>query len=49
MVLNPDGSIKSLSGYTESTRLVAVGRDVDERQFRFGLRISFQRNSNRLQ
>jgi hypothetical protein len=36
MTLNPDGSIRSLGGYTEITS--ARG---DERQFRFALRFSF--------
>jgi hypothetical protein len=36
MQLNADGSIRSLNGYTEIT-----GAQADERQLRFGLRISF--------
>jgi hypothetical protein len=35
MILNADGSIRSLGGYTEATNAR------DERQFRFALRISF--------
>jgi hypothetical protein len=42
MVLNQDGSIRSLGGYTEITSVKAKGRDgIDERMFRFGLRLSF--------
>jgi hypothetical protein len=42
MVLNPDGSVPSLGGYTEITGVKAKGRDrIDERTFRFGIRISF--------
>ncbi len=42
MVLNPDGTVRSLAGYTEVTGVANLGRDgVDERRFRFGLRISF--------
>jgi hypothetical protein len=36
MTLNPDGSIRALNGYTEIT-----SAQPDERQLRFGLRISF--------
>jgi hypothetical protein len=40
--LNADGSIRSLGGYTEITSLANTGRDgIDERVFRFGLRMSF--------
>ena len=40
--LNPDGSIRNLGGYTEITSLANTGRDgIDERVFRFGLRVSF--------
>lgn len=44
MVLNPDGSIRSLGGYMEVTSIGATAgaRDgIDERQFRFGMRVSF--------
>lgn len=42
MVLNSDGTVRSLAGYTEVTGVANLGRDgVDERRFRFGLRISF--------
>jgi Carboxypeptidase regulatory-like domain/TonB dependent receptor-like, beta-barrel len=42
MTLNPDGSIRSLGGYTEITSTRGTGREgIDERQFRFGLRVSF--------
>lgn len=36
MVLNPDGTVRTLGGYTEITSAVN-----DERQFRFALRLSF--------
>ncbi|MBI1895480.1 MAG: TonB-dependent receptor [Acidobacteria bacterium] len=40
--LNPDGTIRSLGGYTEITGIANTGRDgIDERVFRFGLRFSF--------
>jgi hypothetical protein len=40
--LNPDGSIRALGGYTEISSLQNTGRDgIDERVFRFGLRLSF--------
>jgi hypothetical protein len=40
--LNPDGSVRSLGGYTEITGLANTGRDgIDERVFRFGLRLSW--------
>jgi hypothetical protein len=40
--LNPDGSVRSLGGYTEITSLANTGRDgIDERVFRFGLRMSW--------
>ncbi|MDP3000992.1 MAG: hypothetical protein Q8N47_26155, partial [Bryobacterales bacterium] len=42
MVLNPDGTIRSLNGYTEITGVANTGRDgIDERMFRLGLRLSF--------
>jgi hypothetical protein len=40
--LNPDGSIRNLGGFTEITGLANTGRDgIDERVFRFGLRLSW--------
>lgn len=42
--LNPDGSIRSLNGYTEITSVNANGNGregIDERFFRLGLRLSF--------
>jgi hypothetical protein len=40
--LNPDGSVRNLGGYTEITGLANTGRDgIDERVFRFGLRLVF--------
>jgi hypothetical protein len=42
MVRNPDGSIRSLGGYTEITTVKAKGRDgIDERVLQFGIRLSF--------
>jgi hypothetical protein len=42
MTLNSDGSVKSLGGFSEITSTMNLGRDgIDERQFRFGLRLSF--------
>jgi hypothetical protein len=42
MVLNPDGTIKSLGGYTVITSTTGNGREgIDERLFRLGLRITF--------
>ena len=42
MVLNADGSIRSLGGYTEITTVKAKGRDgIDERVVQFGIRLSF--------
>jgi len=40
--LNADGSVRNLGGYTEITGLANTGRDgIDERVFRFGLRLTF--------
>jgi hypothetical protein len=41
MVLNSDGTVKSLNGYDSITTVNATGRDYDERYFRLGLRLSF--------
>jgi len=41
LVLNPDGSIKNLAGYTTISSTQNLGRDFDERHLRFGLRVSF--------
>jgi len=42
MVLNSDGSIKSLGGYTVITSTTGTGREgIDERLFRLGLRVTF--------
>jgi hypothetical protein len=41
MVLNPDGSIRNLAGYTQILSTENLGRDFDERHFRFGLRLTF--------
>jgi hypothetical protein len=40
--LNPDGSIRSLGGYTEISSVTGTGREgIDERVVRIGLRVSF--------
>lgn len=39
--LNPDGSVKNLNGYDTITSVNAIGRLIDPRYFRFGLRLSF--------
>ena len=40
--LNADGSVRSLGGFTEITAVTGTGREgIDERVFRFGLRLSF--------
>jgi hypothetical protein len=40
--LNQDGSVRSLGGFSEVTSTSSLGREgIDERQFRFGLRMGF--------
>ena len=42
MVLNADGTVRSLGGYTVITATQGNGREgIDERMFRFGLRLTF--------
>ena len=41
LVLNPDGTVRNLAGYTAITSTQNLGRDFDERHIRFGLRLSF--------
>jgi hypothetical protein len=42
MVKNPDGTVKDLAGYAQIQSVANTGRDgIDERQFRFLLRLSF--------
>jgi hypothetical protein len=42
LILNGDGSIRSLGGYSTITSTINLGREgIDERQVRFGLRVSF--------
>lgn len=42
LVKNPDGTVKDLAGYTQIQSVANTGRDgIDERQFRFTLRLSF--------
>src|SRR5262249_46107302 len=40
--LNPDGSVRSLGGFGEITNTISLAREgIDERQFRFGLKLTF--------
>ncbi|MEJ7605861.1 MAG: hypothetical protein WKF37_06260 [Bryobacteraceae bacterium] len=42
LTLNADGSVRSLGGFSEITGTSSLGREgIDERQLRFGLRLSF--------
>ncbi len=41
MSLNPDGSLKSLGGFMQITGTTPLGRLIDPRYFRFGLKLSF--------
>ena len=41
MSLNPDGTVKSLGGFSQITSTNALGRLIDPRYFRFGLRFQF--------
>src|SRR5579875_332238 len=42
LVLNPNGTIKSLGGYTTITSTLGTGREgIDQREIRLGLRLSF--------
>ena len=41
MLLNADGTIRNLAGYTQILGTENLGRDFDERHFRFGLRVTF--------
>lgn len=41
MALNPDGTIKSLGGFTQCTSINVHGRQVDERQLKLGIHIRF--------
>ncbi len=42
LTLNGDGTIRTLNGYTEVTGTNSAGREgIDERQFRFGLRVAW--------
>jgi hypothetical protein len=41
MSLNPDGTVKSLGGFSQITSTAALGRLIDARYFRFGLRLAF--------
>ena len=41
MSLNPDGSVKSLGGFSQITSTNPLGRLLDQRYFRFGFRIMF--------
>src|SRR5262249_2389279 len=40
--LNPDGTVRSLGGFSEITGTISLAREgIDERQFRFGLKVTF--------
>jgi hypothetical protein len=42
MSLNADGTVRALNGFSQVTSTTSIAREgIDERQFRFGLRISF--------
>jgi hypothetical protein len=43
LVLNGDGTVKNLAGFAQVTAIAKTGRDggIDERQFRFTMRVSF--------
>jgi hypothetical protein len=42
LILNPDGSVNSLNGYATISGVTNLARDgIDERQFRFGLKLAF--------
>ena len=41
MVLNTDGTVKNLGGYSTITSTQNLGRDFDERHIQFDLRLSF--------
>jgi hypothetical protein len=41
MSLNPDGSVKSLGGFSQITSTTPLGRLIDPRYFRFGFRFMF--------
>jgi hypothetical protein len=41
LVLNPNGTIKNLAGYTQITTTQNTGRDFDERHLQFDLKITF--------
>lgn len=41
MSLNPDGTVKSLGGFSQITSTTSLGRLIDARYFRFGLRFQF--------
>jgi hypothetical protein len=41
-VLNPDGSVKNLAGFSQVTAVANTGREaIDERQFQFTMHVSF--------
>ncbi len=39
--LNADGTVRNLNGFSQSTQTAPLGRTIDQRFFRFGLRIGF--------
>jgi hypothetical protein len=38
---NPDGSVRALNGFGLSTQTAPLGRTIDQRYMRFGLRLEF--------
>jgi hypothetical protein len=42
LLLNPDGTVKSLGSYTVISATSGIGREgIDQRVLRFGLRLAF--------
>ena len=42
LTLNPDGTVRTLGGFSEITGTTSIGREgIDERQFRIGLRVTW--------
>ena len=42
MILNANGTINNLNNFSSITSVTNLGRDgIDERQFRFGLKLQF--------
>jgi hypothetical protein len=41
LLLNADGTVRNLAGFTQITQTQNLGRDFDERRIQFDLRFSF--------